>query len=201
MEKRPIDVRLNTAATAELVEALQPHTVIVAVGSTPLTPPIPGADGSHVLQGLHAIGHEDRVGQRVVLVGGGMVGCELSIHLARLGRQCTVVEMGQYLCPDAQLSERLHVLRFLEEAGVAAHTETRCTQITDGGVTCVDAAGNELRLEADTVILCAGMQSRGEVRDQFARAAFQVRNIGDCVKPRIVKDAIHEALDAALTIS
>ena len=201
VEKRPIDVRLNTPATAELVEALRPHTVIVAVGSIPLTPPIPGADGSNVLQGLDAIGHEDQVGGRVVLVGGGMVGCELSIHLAWLGRQCTVVEMGQYLCPDAQLSERLHVLRFMEEAGVTSHTETRCTQISGGGVTCVDAQGSELHLEADTVILCAGMQSRAEVRDQFAHAAFQVRNIGDCVKPRIVKDAIHEALDAALTIS
>ena len=92
-------------------------------------------------------------------------------------------------------------IRFMEEAGVTSHTETRCTQISGGGVTCVDAQGSELHLEADTVILCAGMQSRAEVRDQFAHAAFQVRNIGDCVKPRIVKDAIHEALDAALTIS
>ena len=199
--KRPIQVMLNTDATPELVESLQPHSVIVAVGSEPFTPPIPGADGARVFQAMDVIGHEEKVGKRVVLIGGGMVGCELSIHLARLGRECTVVEMGKYLCPEAQLSERLHVLRFMDSDGVTSHTELKCTQITDAGVVCQDAQGAQVDLEADTVILCAGMKSRAAVRDSFAECAFQVTDIGDCVKPRLVGNAIQEALDAAISIS
>lgn len=199
-QKRDIDVRLNTEATAELVAAERPDTVIVAVGSEALIPKIPGADGENVLTGVDVIGHEEKVGGRVVIIGGGLVGAELSIHLNRLGRSCTVLEMGRYLCPDAMLSERLHVLRYMEQAGVVSLTESKCVRIGAQGVTYADRNGQEQFLEADTVILCTGMKARAQVRDQFDGAAFDVKYIGDCVRPRIVKDAIHEAYDAAATI-
>lgn len=198
--KRDITVRLNTEATPDLIQADRPDAVIVAVGSEPITPPIPGVDGAHVLQAMQVIGHEELVGQNVVIIGGGMVGSELSIHLNRMGRTCTVVEMGPYLCPDAQLSERLHVLRFMEEARVVSHVDTRCQSIQGNGVTCTDKEGNQVVFPADTVILCTGMKSRSALRDSFAHCAFDVINIGDCKKVGLVKNAIHDALDASIAL-
>lgn len=200
VNKRGITVHLNTEATPELIEADRPDAVIVAVGSEPLTPPIPGTDRENVLQAMDVIGHEEQVGQQVVIIGGGMVGCELSIHLNRLGRKCRVVEMGPYLCPDAQLSERLHVLRFMDEAGVQSHVNTKCQSIEAAGVICTGEEGETLSYEADTVILCTGMRARAEVRDSFAQSAFDVIVIGDCKKVGLVKNAIHDALDASIAL-
>ena len=73
-------------------------------------------------------------------------------------------------------------------------------EITAKGVRCMDKDSKEFFLEADTVILCVGMKARADLRDSFAGAAFDVKYIGDCVQARIVKDAVHEAYDAAATI-
>lgn len=200
VSKRNIDVRLNTEASPELVARERPDTVIVAVGSETLIPRIPGVDGSNVMTAMEVIGHEERAGHKVAIIGGGLVGAELSIHLNQLGRECTLVEMGDYICREAMLSERLHVLRYMDQAKVMAKTGCKCVEITEKGIRCLDKEKKEFFLEADTVILCAGMKARAELRDSFSGTAFEVKNIGDCVKARIVKDAIHEAYDAVATI-
>ncbi|WP_343250709.1 FAD-dependent oxidoreductase [Diplocloster hominis] len=198
--KRGIDVRLNTEADAALVALDKPDTVIVAVGSETWIPGIPGVQGGNVLTALKVIGHEERVGHKAVIIGGGLVGAELSIHLNRLGRACTVVETDDFLCREAMLSERLHVLRYMQQAGTIIRTGSTCVEITAKGVRCMDKDSKEFFLEADTVILCVGMKARADLRDSFAGAAFDVKYIGDCVQARIVKDAVHEAYDAAATI-
>ena len=200
VEKRPITVVLGKTATAEDVLGGRFDAVIVAVGSEPVKPQIPGADRENVFGILDVIGHEEKAGKQVAIIGGGMSGCELSIHLNRLGRKCTVVEMGEHLCADAMLSERLHVLRFMEEAGVKTMENTRCTKICADGISCENRDGNTVFIPADTVILCTGMRARAAERDSFLETAFDVKVIGDCKKARIVKDAIHEAYDAAATL-
>lgn len=202
VQKRPIEVRMNTEATPKMINQMMPHTVIVAVGSEPQILPIPGVDGPNVVQALEVFGQEEKLGKKVAIIGGGLVGTELAIHLNHLGHDCTVVEMGQYLCAEAQLSERLHVLRFMEEAGMKAYTDMACVEINDRGICCMDKRECRIKcFDADTIILCTGMKARDMLRDSFAESAYEVKYIGDCVKARIVKDAIHEAFDAAVTIS
>jgi 2,4-dienoyl-CoA reductase-like NADH-dependent reductase (Old Yellow Enzyme family)/thioredoxin reductase len=198
VSKRNITVKLSTEATPRIIAEDHPEAVIVAVGADPITPPIPGVEKA--IQALEVIGHEERVGKKVVIVGGGMVGCEISIHLNRLGRACTVVEMIQHLCIDAQLSERLHILRFMDEAGVVSHTLMRCVEITGSVAKCIDSEGKDIVFEADTVVLCTGMRSRDAVRDSFSGSAFNVINIGDCQKAGLVRNAVHSAFDASIAI-
>ena len=198
---RKIQVRLNTKATPEMVEALAPDAVIVAIGSVPNVPPIPGVDGPNVMLGVDVFGNEDKLGKRVVIVGGGQIGCELSIHTGERGCIPTVLEMGEHLAADAKLSSRLHVLRQMERTpGVTSHTLTRCTEITPEGVKAVDSEGKELFFPADTVLLCAGMKARAQERDSFEGIAFDVIPVGDCEKPGLVKDAIHTGFNAALSL-
>ncbi len=201
VRKREIDVKLGVEATAELVERERPDAVLVAVGSEAITPPIPGIEKPLVKHVLDVIGREDSLGSNVVLIGGGMAGCEVSIHLARMGHECTVVEMRDDLCVDALLSERSHTLRYMKQAQVRAKTGTTCVEILDHGVRCREPGGEDCFLEADSVVLCAGMRSRSQLRDSFAHCAFDVINLGDCKKVGLVADAVRDAFDAGIAIS
>ena len=191
---------MGQTRTAEQLKDAGFEAVINAVGAHSAAPRIPGIDSVNVADAWKVLAGEQQVYGTVAVIGGGMVGSELSIHLNRLGRSCTVVEMGQHLCPDAQLSERLHVLRFMEEAGVQSHVEMRCREIGAQGVVCEDGQGAQHVFPADTVILCTGMKPRAEARDSFARSAFDVIQIGDCKRVGLVKNAIHDALDASIAL-
>ena len=195
-----ISVYLNTEATPTMLEQENYDAIIVAVGAMPITPPIPGVDRANVVQALDVFGREDSLGKRVVIIGGGLVGCELSIHLSGKGHDCTVVEKLEHLAPDAQLSERLHVLKYMDEAKVAAHTEMNCLEITADGISCVDVKGTAWNFGADTVILCTGMRALTEERDSFVHSAYDVINIGDCLKVGNVRHAVHAAFDASLRL-
>ncbi len=195
-----VDIRMHTEATPESVAAMEPDAVIVAVGADPITLPIPGVNMPHVWQALDLFGHEDKLGKRVVIVGGGLVGCETAIHLGNLGHEVTVLEMGPYLAPQAELSDRLHVLKYMGLAGAQGLTGVRCTGITGSGVQAEDESGEKF-FEADNVVLCAGMRERVGLRDRFQDAAPIVISIGDCIDASNLAHAIHSGYDTAVRLS
>lgn len=139
VKKAKIEIRLNTIATPELVELEQPDTVIVALGATAAIPPIPGVDKQNVITAIDLYGHEELAGNKVVIIGGGMVGCETALHLTHLGRQVELVEMGEMLAPEGIFTERIHTLDYMDkDPNLTYHVETKCTAITEKGV-CVVA--------------------------------------------------------------
>lgn len=199
VSKARIDVRLHTTATPSLIEQEYPDTVIVAIGAEPLIPLIPGVEKSHVITAIDLYGHEDKVGDRVVVIGGGMVGCETSLHLTAYGKSVELVEMGDMLAPEGIFTERIHTLDFMDkDEKLTYHLQTTCIEITEEGVVVVDKEDNTCLLSADTVVLAAGMKARALERESFTDTAFDVIAIGDCVKPRNVHDAVAEGFNAAL---
>ena len=137
----------------------------------------------------------DQVGQNVILLGGGLVGCEEGILLASLGKQVTILEMKPELCRDAPYLHHEAVLLELERLGAQTYTNTRCTQILPDGV-MVEKDGQLQKLEADTVIIAAGLAPRMEEAEAFRSCAPEFWKIGDCKKARNVRLAIHEGYDA-----
>ena len=200
VKKKGVNIMLNTQATREMIEQLDPDAVIVAVGAEQIVPNIPGIKNKNVFMAADIFGKEDELGQKVVIIGGGMVGCEISIHLGEKGHQCTVVEMGEYIAGNAQLSQRIHILKFMEESKVIGLPENKCTKITEQGVYVVDADNQEKFLEADSVIICVGNKAKTIERDVFKDVAFDVINVGDCVKAGDIRTAVHSAWDAAATL-
>lgn len=197
--KAKIDVRLGIEATPEIVEQEDPDTVIVAVGAESLIPPIPGVENENVISAVDLYGHEDRVGDKVVIVGGGMVGCETALHLTSKGKTVELVEMGEMLAPDGIFTERIHTLDYMDkDEKLTYYVNTKCSSIEKDGVLVIDGDGNSRRLEADTVVLAAGMKSRSEIREAFRDTAFDIIAIGDCVKPRNVHDAVAEGYNASM---
>ena len=198
--RRAIDVRLNTEVTPELARELAPDVLIVALGAEPVIPPIPGVDGPHVVPAVGMHEAAARIGHRVVVVGGGLVGCEEALELARRGHRVTVLEMRQDLAIDAAYLHRdallLELAKHPDE--VTLLTRIRCDEITPQGVRARDEAGQERFFEADTVLVAAGMKPLRDQADALRPCAPDVLVIGDCRKPRRVLEAVRGGYDAGM---
>lgn len=198
--KSRVNVLLHTIATPELLELEDYDSVIIAIGAKPMIPSIPGIDKKNVITALDCFGKEDSLGQDVVIIGGGLVGCEISIYLAEKGMTLTVIEMGDFLAATGQLTERMDTMRHMNEMGVQSFTNTKCIEILDDGVIVENEDGHQRTIKADTVLLAAGMQPLSAERDIFADVAFDVVNIGDCAKVGDICTAVNSGFDAAATL-
>jgi 2,4-dienoyl-CoA reductase-like NADH-dependent reductase (Old Yellow Enzyme family)/thioredoxin reductase len=197
--KTGIEVRLHTEATPELMEQEKADGVIVAVGAEPFIPPVPGVHLPNVVTALEVFGHEDQLPERVVIVGGGLVGCELSLHLSAHGIQSSVVEMGPVLAPDSALQERTHTLYLMEQdPNIRAFTSLRCTAITEHSLVAEDEKGKRHELNAEKVILACGMRPLAQCRDSFESSALDVIPVGDCKKVSNIHNAVFTGYSAAL---
>jgi len=196
MEKAGVDVRLNTEVTPELAGKILPDVLIVAVGSEPLIPPIPGIEKAVLADRLPEA--RDIPGKRIVVLGGGLVGCETAVHLAKAGRDVTVVEMKDDICKDANPRHRPLLLAELEKS-VNCLTNTRAVSVTDAGIVCETPDG-EITIPADTVVCAAGRVPNSAVAEALAGCAPYVEAIGDCVTAANAAQAIFRGHFAALDI-
>jgi 2,4-dienoyl-CoA reductase-like NADH-dependent reductase (Old Yellow Enzyme family)/thioredoxin reductase len=198
--KARIDLRLNTDVTRDYVKAQDVDVIIAAIGSKQLIPPIPGIDGANVVSAEEAYADPSRLGQRVVILGGGLVGTELALYLAMLGKSADVVEMlgeishgGNYLHIKAIDNE-------IKRYGVRMNFRMKATEITAKGIICECAdTGDKRSFEADTVVCALGMAPLQAEAAAFYDCAPQFFMIGDCRKVgnlmAAVNDAFHIARD------
>ncbi len=123
LPKVGVDVRYNTEADASTVLAENPDVVIIAVGASPLIPPIPGVENA--VTAFDVLAGKAEVGERVVVIGGGGVGCDVAAELANEGKKVTIVEMLPKIGQDIGISTRWTVLLYLQEKGVEMLTNTK----------------------------------------------------------------------------
>jgi 2,4-dienoyl-CoA reductase-like NADH-dependent reductase (Old Yellow Enzyme family)/thioredoxin reductase len=201
IKKLPIRVGLGVEATAALIESADPDAVIVAVGAQPIVPRIPGIDGTNVIYAVNTYWEPEKVGSKVVMIGGGLVGCETALHLAALGKQVTIVEMLDQLAADSTGSHRIALEAMIKEHGLHTRMKTRCIEIVSNGVRVLNENGKEELIEADSVVYAVGMKASGDQALALSNAApRQYFMIGDCLNPRKVKQAVHEGFHAAMDI-
>ena len=193
-----IEVRLNTEAVPELLADFD--IVFAALGAEPIRPAIPGAEAEGVLNAPAVYGHADAVGQKVVIIGGGEVGCETAYYLAENGKDVTVLEMQDRLAPDASSTYRSELLFYLERnTDVKTVTGARCTGI-GRIVTYVDADGTEQHIEANSVVLAVGMKPRQDEALSLYAGNFNTKMIGDCDRLGNLSGAMRTAFSAASQI-
>lgn len=135
-----VEIRLNTEVTKEYVEQEAPDALIIAVGSAPLVPPIPGLNGDNVVVVNNYYLEKAKVGDDVVVMGGGLAGSEYAIHLGQEGKTVHLVEMRDTLAPDANVRHRPLLLKEIDKY-VHVHTGYRALRVTDEGVICADQSG------------------------------------------------------------
>ena len=198
VQKRPIKVMLGKAVTPELISESSPDVLIAAVGAEPIIPSIPGVRGKNVIVTARDY-DEDKVGDKVVVIGGGLVGCEKGLHHAHQGKNVTILEMLEKAAPTAPYLHWLALMKELEKT-VKLETGVKCTKITEEGVYAVNQKDEEQFYEADTVLLATGLKPRTELVESLRFSAPDFSVIGDCLEPATILEAIHMGYFTALDI-
>ena len=202
MELQGVEVRLNTAATKELLQAEGYDYIAVAVGAHPIAPPFPGKDRPNVFYGMTVYGHQDELGDTVAVIGGGEIGVETALWLCETGRKCVVMEMLPELIMDAPHAHYKNMVHnyWLRQPNFSSLTGVRCTSIEADGVCYIDRDGAEKKVLADSVLLCAGAASNTAEAEALFGAAPEMAFIGDANKFGNVQKAVREAWAAAMSI-
>ncbi len=186
---------------ADTIKESGVDAVIIAVGATPMVPEIQGVEKGLVVGALDVL-NGTKVGEEVIVIGGGTVGGETALFLAEQGKKVTIVEMLPEILPEL-LTRRGPRQSFFERLArckptVKVYTETRLEEIIDDGVVVSDKYGQRSRLRADTVILALGFKTDRKLYDELmCLPNCEVYMVGDYVEPREIYDAIHEGHLAA----
>lgn len=193
-------VRLNTRVTKEIVDEVRPDVLIAAVGSEPFAVPAPGADGPNVVFGAY-ITPETKIGQKVVIIGGGFIGCEEAVDLARKGHDVTILEMIDELGVNCGVMHRTGLLHEIETSErIHPATGMRCTRIEEDCVYAQDKEGNEVAFPCDTVVMASGMRARSEEVEALRPLVNEFYVIGDARKASKIMNANRDAYDAVTTL-
>ena len=193
-----VKVLLNTEVTDELVERLNPDSIIVATGSCPIVPCIKGIEKAFHATDIY-FKPETVKGENIVMIGGGLVGVEAGLHLTTLGKKVTVLEMLPDYAVDAKFCYRAGLVRTVEELGLTVITSATVKEVTDGGVK-YEKDGKEYTAAGDTIFFAVGMRANDRPYfDLYDKAPF-VYEAGDCKKVGKVDGAIHSGFFAALDI-
>ncbi|MDU2489822.1 MAG: FAD-dependent oxidoreductase [Clostridium celatum] len=203
-EKCGAEIVLNTEVTADIIKSENPDELIIAVGSTTFVPNVPGIDKKHVHLAEDVDGGKVEVGNKVIVIGGGLTGSETAYSLAKKGKDVTIVEMQG---PDALLNGASLITKFslqskLAETGVKILTNTKLEEITDEGIRTINTRLQWQDLKADTVVLALGVRpckdKVNELRELLPQ--MQVHIIGDCNNIGNVYTASHAGFDVAAEI-
>ncbi len=186
-------VNLNCEVTPDDVAEYNPDVIIVTVGATPFVPPIPGINSDKVVMAADAESHPEALGDKVVILGGGLVGCEIAVQLGRLGKEVTIVEMMDKLAPDGNIWHMGAIMEEFEKRNIKYVLNTRGKEVTDKGILCVDPDGNEVLYEADKIVCSVGLRAKRDLAESFYGKAHEVYMTGDCFKPRQLCEALTEA--------
>jgi len=183
-----VDVRLNTEVTPELASSLQPDVIIASPGARPVKPPIPGIDGKNVFSAEYVYTHAEECGEKVVILGAGLVGIELGIYLAMLGRKVQLIEMLDHVNDGGN---NLHMKALdveIKKYKIGVNLSTRAEEITPEGV-----IGNGKLFPADTVIYAVGQRPQREAAVALHACAPEFYLLGDCVAPANIMNATSAA--------
>ena len=194
-----VEIRTSTEVTPEYVEKENPDALIIAVGSEPLVPPIKGLDGDNVVIVNDYYLEKEKVTDQVVVLGGGLAGCECAIHLGMEGKHVHLVEMRQELAPDANIRHRPLLLKEVDQY-VTVHTGCKGLAVTDEGVLCKTDTGEEILIPGTSVICALGQHSRTSLVNSLRDSAPYIAVIGDASKVSTITNAVYEGYHAALDI-
>ena len=197
-----VDLRCGVEAEEMLLRSLAPDAIILATGSTPLILPIPGLSDCGYVTAQDMLDGKAQMGKCVLVVGGGMVGCEAAEYLAERGHQVAVIEMKDVIAADVTPENRRYMFENFEENHVLLRPGAKVTQFYTDGVDYALADGSTGSLRGyDNIVLAMGSRSNTALKDTAEKVAGQVLVIGEAAKaPGNAVLATGDALEAALQI-
>jgi 2,4-dienoyl-CoA reductase (NADPH2) len=200
VKKLGVEIILNETVSPELLERINPDAAIIATGSAPVIPSIPGLSEVTFLTSDQVLQGSEFDGKRVVVIGGGSVGCEVAELLCEQQKKVTVIEILDDVARDMDKINKLPLIMSLEDHGVRLMTKTRVESVTEEGV-WTDCLGEKELVAYDALIVAVGRKPRKEQMTEIIRDKVkEVFEVGDGCEPRGILDAVREGFDAATKI-
>lgn len=193
VEQSHVRIKLGEEAKTEIIEKEKPDAVVVAAGLSYFVPDIPGIDRDNVVLAEDVLYWRRKVGQKVVIIGGELVGCETADFLGEKGRSVTVARRGAEMACKIGPTARECLLGRLPEKGVCLLPGVRKYEaITDKGLVLIDGEGKTRTIEADTIVIAAGSRGNIGLHEKLKGTVPELYAIGDCKEPRDITEAISE---------
>jgi len=192
MKELGVEVKLGTEVTSAMVKKLAPDVVIVATGALPLMPKLPGIKGTNVVTSWEVLNGRE-VGGKVVIAGGGMVGCEVAEYLVNRKKNVTIVEMLPEIAIDLEASNRSALMERFSGYKLNIMTNS-VVEGVNAKELVIRKDGKKKTVAADTVVIALGAVANDELAQELGRAA--VKNlfaVGDCYQPGRIVDAVNQA--------
>ena len=186
-----VKVKLGEAVDMSAIDKEKPDAVVIATGARPQGLGIPGTTGKNVAMADDVLTGKAQVGQRVLVVGGGLVGLETAEFLAAQSKAVILVEMLPEVGMDIFPLIRPAIIQKVKEAGVVMYVNSQPQDITEEGVG-VNIAGTTEVINVDSVVLAVGRESDKALGKQLRGKVPELHIIGDSVSPRRIRDAVHE---------
>ena len=195
-----VEVKLNAHASVEMVAERNPDAVVIATGGTPVMPVIPGIDRPNVITAHDVLSGRGRTGRNVVIIGGGMVGCETGHYLAGQGKTVTIIEILDRMASDMLFMTRRRLIDGLRSKKVALVTSATCEEIGEDSVRLSTADGEKRIIEVDTVIIAVGYKANQRLYKALEGKVAEIYCIGDSSEPRRILEAVNEGYRTGLAL-
>jgi 2-enoate reductase len=192
-----VKIKMNTEVTEEIIRAEKPDVIFIATGSVPLIgADIEGLESTPFVTPEQVYEGDYTNGSKVCIVGGGSVGCETALYLAKREQSVLLIEMLPSLASDLFLANQQMLIDLLKEYKVHILLQTRVKKVMTGKVV-VDTQDGEKMFTTDQIVLAVGRQPVNTLVETAEGLVEDVYVVGDCVSPRKIKDAIWESFKQA----
>jgi NADPH-dependent 2,4-dienoyl-CoA reductase/sulfur reductase-like enzyme len=194
LERLKVEIQLNTEADIELLGTLRPDVVILATGSRPVIPRLPGVAQENVIPAIDILAGRAEAGQKVLIIGGGSVGCETAEFLCAQGKEVTVAEMLPELAGDMGFRDRGRLLTRINTLPIKFITKATCEGISPGGSFFKSPDGQKQWIGADSFILAVGAKQNNTLYPLLKAGGFETHLAGDCCRLGRIAGAISDGL-------
>jgi 2-enoate reductase len=191
-----VKVNLGVDVSPELIDKKNPDVVVLAAGATPKQTDFIDIDDARVVDAWDILGGQvEPVAQKVVVIGGNMLGCEVAEFMADQGNIVSVIKMrpGAAMAEDCEPTNRRGLLDSLQECRVSLLSGFKVEGLTGDGVKVVQRdSGEERTLEAETIVLALGATPERGLVDDLKKEEIEFYPIGDCRRPNNIRQAIYD---------
>jgi 2,4-dienoyl-CoA reductase-like NADH-dependent reductase (Old Yellow Enzyme family)/thioredoxin reductase len=200
VKRAGVEVKLNADATAEIISNMSPDAVVIATGGTPAMPDIPGIDKSNAVTAQDVLSGKAKAGQNVVIIGGGMIGCEAGRYLAEQGKKVTIIEILRRMASDMFPMTRRRLMDGLRSKKVTLLASATCEEIKGGSVQVTTAEGKKETIPADTIIIAVGYKANDRLYKALEGKVPEIYCIGNSSEPRRILEATIEGYQTGLAL-
>lgn len=192
-ERVGVEIRLNTEVTRKLIKEINPDEIVVATGSKPVVPQIPGYNRENVVTAHDVLRGTAEVENTVAIIGGGLVGVETAELLTSQGKEVTIIEMLDEVAKELVHLRKVFAIDFIKKHNIKTYTNSKCIEIKDDSIVIESDGINKKIQGIGTVVMAVGSKADNTMAEILKDMDYPYHVIGDALQARKAINAIWEA--------